>query len=163
MSCSHMTEDKAIAGWLISDSDESAYLRGGRYPGSMVSRQQPLSQRQQDKGEDYGLQEPMRGGACMHTPMIYPVGGSGGLALFILSNLSLKHTFFSIAFSGIGYSSVYTMPALLGCSNWYLACHYCINPTFIFVWSYILIACLFKELCNIASKSTSQDRFIITL
>ena len=98
-----------------------------------AARQQPLPHRQQDKGDDYGLQEPMRGEHAGIHPWYDLPGGSGGLAL-VPSKLSLKHPFFSIAFSGFRYSSVFTMLALLGCSNSYLACHYCIHLTLIFVW-----------------------------
>ena len=146
MSCSHMTEHTASAG-LITDSDESAYLRGGRYPGSMVSCCQTTtslspSTRQRRWLWATGANER---GACRHTPMIRPARGIRWASSGLPSKLSLKHPFFSIAFSGFRYSSVFTMLALLGWSNSYLACHYCIHLTLIFVWSFIFFVCFLKS------------------
>ena len=51
--------DTTVAG-LITDDNETCYRVEGQRPGSVVPGQQPLPQRQENKGADCGLQETER-------------------------------------------------------------------------------------------------------
>jgi hypothetical protein len=59
-------DDKTMVVGLITDNNETAYREGGQRPGSVVTGQQPLPQREQDKGAHRGLQERRADHALIH-------------------------------------------------------------------------------------------------